>query len=286
MANVNSTAGLVSIVVPTRNSSQFLKRCLDSIAAQTYDAIELIVVDNESTDTTLEIAKQYTDRIFKCGPERSAQVNDGVRHASGEFVYKVDSDFVLDPHIVTSCVEEIGRGFDAVVVHNSPDATVSWIAKIRKFEVDMYKFDLTHSSARFVRRSVYLQLGGFDERMTAGEDYDFQNRLSKAGYSTGFVVPEAIHLGEPTSLWTHLVKYFWYGADFVTYAKRNRPASRRQLAFVRSAYIRNWRRFLQRPGMAAAFVAYATCKFAFGSAGFMLGSLRGARVVGADVKAS
>src|SRR5689334_8479224 len=141
----------VSVIVPTYNSSATLIACLDSIKNQSYSGdIELIVVDNNSTDETKAIAKKYTDQVFNKGPERSAQVNYGVEKAGGEYVYKVDSDFILDEDVITQCVEEVSRGFDAIVVHNSPDVRVSWIARIRKFEVDMYKYDLVHSSARFV----------------------------------------------------------------------------------------------------------------------------------------
>jgi len=68
----------------------------------------------------------------------------------------------------------------------------------------MYKYDIGNSSARFVRTTVFESLAGFDETITAGEDYDFQSRLNAAGYKTGFVEPEAQHLGEPTSFWEHI----------------------------------------------------------------------------------
>jgi GT2 family glycosyltransferase len=197
-------------------------------------------------------------------------VNYGVQHAAGEYVYKVDSDFVLDVAVVESCVAEIGKGFDAIVVHNSPAIDVGWIARIRKFEVDMYKYDVTHSSARFVKKSVYNNIGGFDEGITAGEDYDFQNRLNAGGFKTGFVVPEALHLGEPTSFWKHLRKYYFYGADFVVYANQNPNVSHRQLRLVRSAYLRNWRGFARHPIRGGAFLAYTLCKFAFGATGFLV----------------
>jgi glycosyltransferase involved in cell wall biosynthesis len=188
---------LVSVVVPTRNSSRFIDACLRSIQAQTYTPIEIVVVDNNSTDDTKKIAERYASKVLNRGPERSAQVNYGVENARGEYVYKVDSDFVLEPTVVSECVTRAKEGFDAVVVHNSPDVRIGWIARIRKFEVDMYKYDITHSSARFVRREVFREIDGFDSAITAGEDYDFQNKLNRAGYRTGFIEAEALHLGSP-----------------------------------------------------------------------------------------
>ncbi|MFM2415178.1 MAG: hypothetical protein RI911_871, partial [Candidatus Parcubacteria bacterium] len=188
---------LVTVIVPTKNSEKFLEKCLASVRSQTYKNIELIVVDNFSIDATKSIAEKNGAVFFQQGPERSAQVNYGVANAKGKFIYKIDSDFALDPTVVAESVSKINEGYDAIVVHNSPDVTVSWIAKIRKFEVDMYKYDITHSSARFVKKDVYEAIGGFNSKITAGEDYDFQNKLNRNGYKTGFIDAEALHLGEP-----------------------------------------------------------------------------------------
>jgi glycosyltransferase involved in cell wall biosynthesis len=265
---------LVSVIVPTLNSQNTLEQCLASIAAQTYDHVELIVVDNFSTDQTLTIAKRFTPKVFTEGPERSAQVNYGVAQATGEFVYKVDSDFILDPDVIQQCVDKAAEGFDAVVVHNSPDESVSWIAKVRKFEVDMYKYDITHSSARFVRKNVYQKIGGFDPAVTAGEDYDFQNKLNRAGFRTGFVDAEALHLGEPKKLWPHLKKYHVYGRDFVNYTSTNKQETSSQLGFVRSVYVRHWRRFVSHPLMAIAFIGYNLLKYFAGGTGYTIGLLQ------------
>jgi len=263
----------VSVIVPTLNSASVLEQCLKSIAEQTYKNIELIVVDNHSTDATQEIAKKYTPHVYTKGPERSAQVNYGVEKAHGEYVYKVDSDFILDKKVVEECVAKAGEGFEAVVVHNTPDTRVSYIAKIRKFEVDMYKGDLDHSSARFVKKSVYQKIGGFNSKITAGEDYDFQNKLNRAGVKTGFTRTEALHLGEPKHLWPHMKKYYDYGKDFVNYQQANQAESKTQLGFIRPVYKKNWRKFLRQPGWALCFILYNICKFAFGGAGYAAGKL-------------
>ena len=264
---------LVSVVVPTKNSAQTLEACLKSIQAQTYRNIELVIVDNFSTDATREIAKRYTDKVFEKGPERSAQVNFGVLQASGEYVYKVDSDFVLDAEVVAQCVKAAAEGVDAVVVHNSPDVRVSWIARIRKFEVDMYKYDLTYSSARFVKKNAYEAIGGFNPLITAGEGYDFQNKLNRHGYKTGFVEAEALHLGEPTHFGRHMKKYYDYGRDFVNFQKVNPSESKTQLSFFRGVYARHWKQFFLHPLLGIGFCLYSGCKFVSGGAGFVTGKL-------------
>lgn len=264
---------LVSIIVPTKNSASTLEACLQSLRAQTYANVEIIVVDNFSTDATQEIGRKYAQKVFSQGPERSAQVNYGVEQASGEFVYKVDSDFIVDLRVVEQCLVEIEKGMDAVVVHNSPDVRVSWIAKIRKFEVDMYKYDITHSSARFLKKGVYQAIGGFNSKITAGEDYDFQNKLNRAGYKTGFVEAEALHLGEPTHFWRHMKKYYDYGKDFVNYYSTNKRESGKQLTPFRNVYAKNWRVFLRHPLKAVCFAGYTLSKYSFALTGFIMSTL-------------
>ena len=263
----------VSIVVPCKNSERYLARCLSSIRNQTYSNTETIVVDNFSTDRTRDIAANLGARVLICGPERSAQVNAGVGAAKGEYVFRVDSDFDLDPNAVRECVGLCQQGFDAVVVHNPPDRSGSWLSQVRRFEVDMYKFDLTYSAARFFRRTVFLSIGGYNPAITAGEDYDLQNRLNERGYRTGFANCEAVHLGEPPNLIYALEKYFRYGQDLVNFAGANRGRAAVQLSVVRVPYIHHWRRFIRNPAMGMSFLAYHFLKFAAGGLGFLYGSV-------------
>ena len=88
---------LISIVVTTRNNHATLEACLSSIKQQTYPNVELVIIDNNSTDDTKDIAKRYTNKVFNRGPERSTQRNFGVQKARGEYVLIIDSDMELAP---------------------------------------------------------------------------------------------------------------------------------------------------------------------------------------------
>lgn len=257
----------VSVIVPTRNSAAHLEACLDSIRAQSYANIELIVVDNHSSDRTVEIAKRYGATVLCAGPERSAQVNLGVQAAHGAYVYRVDADFELDETVVQECVTLVNSGADAVVVHNSP-REIGWLSRIRKFEVDLYKYSLDHSAARFVSRPLYLRVGGYDADITAGEDYDLQNRLLRAGVQVAFCHAEATHLDEPTRLTPLLLKYYRYGQDFHHYVRRNPERRLVQLGFVRRDFLRHWRDFVRRPVAGFGLVVYHTAKYVAGALGY------------------
>ena len=264
---------IVSVVVPTRNSEEFLSRCLASIRAQTYPAIEVIVVDNHSTDNTRAIASKLADVLVTAGPERSAQCNFGASLASGRWVFRVDSDFELDRHVVTQCIASTRSGALAVIVHNSPDGSVGWLSRLRRFEVDMYKYDLTFSAARFLERDLFLRIGGYDIKLVAGEDYDLQNRLNRAGVPVAFVAAEALHLGEPRSIREALQKHYMYGQDFVHFRRANTGEARRQLSPLRMIYIRRWRSFVRHPIVGAGFLFYHISKFAAGGAGYLVARL-------------
>ncbi|MEI6228470.1 MAG: glycosyltransferase [Candidatus Saccharibacteria bacterium] len=266
---------IVSLIVPTKNSSNTLGRCLQSIKDQTYKNIEIILVDNFSNDETLKIAQKYTKKTYSKGPERSAQVNYGVSKATGKYVYKIDSDFILDKKVVEECVKLCESGCDAAVVHNSPDESISWVARIRRFEVDMYKYNLDHSSARFVRKDIYKKIGGFNASVTAGEDYDFQNKLNRIKAKIGFADAEALHLGEPRSFWKHLMKYYSYGKDFTNYGSvASSEEKSTQLGFFRSVYIKNWKKFIKHPIKGISFIFYHTLKYIFGGAGYIVAKIK------------
>lgn len=277
---------LVSIIVTTRNSAQYLRRCLASIKRQTYKRIEIIVVDNFSTDSTKAIAVAYADLVVQGGPERSAQMNRGAALARGSYLFRVDADFELERTVVEECVSLCRAGADAVVVHNTADASVGLLARIRKFEVDMYKYSLNHTAARFMDRELFRRVGGLRADVTAGEDYDLQNRLRSSGANIVWAKAEAVHLGEPVRLAPLLRKYFFYGVDFVHYRRYNRSESHTQLAFVRRDYISNWRSFVRHPVLGGLFVGYHIAKFAAGGLGYAAGSLLESRIVRSRLRRS
>src|SRR3954468_24622008 len=93
--------GLVSVIVPIYNVEPFLRDCLDSLRAQTYTDLEVIMVDDGSTDGCAAIAEEFvrTDPRFQLISQENSGLsvarNNGLTHATGEFVAFVDSDDVL-----------------------------------------------------------------------------------------------------------------------------------------------------------------------------------------------
>ena len=134
---------LVSVIIPTRNSAgKIFETCLTSIKKQTYNNIELIVVDNNSTDNTKEIALKYTKKVFNQGPERSSQRNYAIKIAKGEYILSVDSDQELPASLIRESIKEI-QGKDAVLIEDHGIGTTFW-SKAHAFEKAIHFNEVLH----------------------------------------------------------------------------------------------------------------------------------------------
>lgn len=171
---------LVSVIIPTRNSARTLDKCLTSVKNQTYKNIEIIVVDNNSTDDTVKIAKKYTDKVYTKGPERSAQRNFGVKKSKGSYVLIIDSDMYLTGNVVSSCVEKVKQGAKSIIIPEKSFGVGFW-AKVKAFERSFYVNNDLIEAPRFFEKKLFEKLGGFDEDITGFEDWDLGNRVRLSG---------------------------------------------------------------------------------------------------------
>ena len=90
----------ISVIISTKNEAKNIGRLLASLKKQTFLPHEIIVVDNQSSDETVKISKNYTPLVFDKGPERSAQRNFGIRKATGNYILYLDADMILSPEIL------------------------------------------------------------------------------------------------------------------------------------------------------------------------------------------
>jgi glycosyltransferase involved in cell wall biosynthesis len=260
---------LVSVIIPTKNSSNTLQKCLESIKNQDYRNIEIIIVDNYSTDATVEIAKRYTPLIYTFSPERSSQINYGVQKCSGTYIYRVDSDFVLENNVISEAVNESENGnYGAVLIHNTSDPSVSFWAKVRKFERDMYGSDDLNVAVRFIRRDVFLSVGGFDPRLIYGEDYDLHNRIVQK-HKIGRIGAKEMHLGEYKSIRDIAKINYYYGKTAGLFLKKNKARGYKQVSPFRKVYLKNYKKFLQHPALGTGFIVYQAVRYGSGALGLL-----------------
>lgn len=254
---------LVSVIIPTYNSSRTLRRCLESVFAQTYKIIETIVVDRNSADRSVAIAQRLECRVYVLNAsERCAQMNFGAKMSIGEFVYIVGSDFVLDPTIIEEAVEKCAvEGFDAVCVHNTSDPTISFWSKVRKLERDCYVDDELNVAARFVRKNAFDAIGGFDTNLVAVEDYDFHNRLIGQGFRVGRIKAKEVHIGEPKTLREIVEKYYYYGKTVGRFIRKQPKKATVQLSPIRLSFFRHRSQFAKNPVLAGGFFVYQVIRY-------------------------
>jgi len=269
---------LVSIIVPTKNSAETIEDCLESIRRQSYSNIEIIVVDNYSRDKTLDVTKKYDAKVYLKGPERSAQVNFGVSKASGKYVYRVDSDFVLEPSVVHEAVQSCEKfGYDAIVIHNTSDPTISFWAKVRKMERDSYRNDEINVAARFWKKEVFEAIGGFDVNLIAGDDYDLHNRLLKGGYKIGWIKAQETHIGEPRNMAEIFRKHYFYGQNLGRFIEKNQEKALRQLSPMRRSLVKSLSGSCQEPTIIMGFFVYQFIRYTAATLGMLSAKLNSQR---------
>lgn len=181
---------LVSVIIPTYNRADYIAEAVDSVLAQTYAPIEIIVVDDGSTDNTKEIIERYKDKVRYIWQENAwcgAARNRGLKAANGDFVAFLDSDDLWTSEKAVRDVEfldnhpEIGAVYSD---YDEIDAEGKFIKRIHKSKLRGWiTSELLHDSPIFtsslmVRKVFFEQVGGFREEPEISEDWELWVRLS------------------------------------------------------------------------------------------------------------
>ena len=170
---------LVSVIITTKNEEPNIENCLKSIKEQSYSNLEIIVVDNNSTDKTKELALKYTDKVYDKGPERSAQRNYGmIDKSSGEYVMYVDADMILAFDLVKNCVKTMETGNIAALWIPEIVLGKSFFSRCRRFERTFYNGTVI-DGARFFKKTKFVEVGGFDISMSGPEDWDIDKKIKR-----------------------------------------------------------------------------------------------------------
>lgn len=267
-ATMSEVSERVSVVVPTRNNERTIAACLASVRAQDYADVELIVVDNHSTDATQRIAQEYADRLEVAGPERSAQRNAGIEVASGPWVIWLDSDMILPPGAVSAAVATAHEtGAQGVAL---PERTVGqgfWTA-CRALERECYLDQPGLHNPRLLRRDYLQHDGGFDPAMSGPEDADLRLRMRQRGDQIA-LAPVIIDHDEGRltlgDIWT---KRYYYGLSIPALEDEHDGAVSGQGRALLRAYVDNRGRLLRHPVHAAGMVLMRAME----AAGYLAGA--------------
>jgi glycosyltransferase involved in cell wall biosynthesis len=191
----------VSIIIPTYNGERHIRQTIDAVLAQTYRDLEVIVVDDGSTDATRDIVRSYgapVRLIEQANARVSAARNRGIREASAPFVCFLDHDDYWYPDKLERQLREMARDESLGVVYSEfmwwrPDAagvfpdpqTMRRDAEGTDPERSGWIYHLllldcwVLTSTVMFRREVLQQCGGFDETLPFSEDWDLWLRVSR-----------------------------------------------------------------------------------------------------------
>lgn len=186
---------LVSIIIPCYNSEKWIGEAIDSALSQTYSPVEVIVIDDGSTDLSLEIVKSYGDLIkWETGVNKgqSAARNRGFQLSSGKYIQWLDADDYLLPDKLENQVCFLEKSDSDIVYgdwkyqHHLIDENIKFSNVIttgeRQNMLDalLEGFPLTIMIC-LTKREIIVQLDGYDENLRAGEDIDLWIRAAISG---------------------------------------------------------------------------------------------------------
>ena len=269
----------LTAVITTRNEAANIANCIHAFDAF-RDQVEIVVVDNQSTDDTKKIATDLGAIVLDKGPERSAQRNLGWQTATSDWVVVLDADMILPRETIDEIltIAEPGEDFrrktkdEATGLPSNVSSPLAyWIPEIRtgtgirvkarNFERSFY--DGTCIDAlRLFHKSVLSETGGYDENLIAGpEDWELDIRVLATGAKCAVLKNHLIHNEKQLTLKRMLEKKAYYTKSMAAYQAKwkGHPALRKQFGLgyrFFGVFVENgkWKKLLRHPIL--AFVMY------------------------------
>lgn len=180
---------LVSVIIPFYNSQDYLSQTVDWVLASSYSNIEIILVDDGSTDQSVEIAERYITHyahIFLYQQKNqgvSVARNLGISHASGTYIIPVDSDDMICEKYIDEAVKVLETNPNVKVVTSEGDffGNKTDRRKLPDFDINLLaRKNLLHVSSVY-RKSDWTRIGGYCPQLFGREDWDFWISMLKDG---------------------------------------------------------------------------------------------------------
>ena len=190
IGNYSMRHEFVSIIIPCYNHAMFIEETLRSALASTYSPIEIIIINDGSTDNSEEIAQKYSREfpnifyISQTNQGPAAARNNGIRSAKGKYILPLDADDRISNDYIEKAVTVLSNNLDVKLVYCEAEffgeRTGKWNLPSfsRKY---LARENLIFPTAMY-RKSDWEKTGGYDERMTWGwEDWEYWISLLKDG---------------------------------------------------------------------------------------------------------
>ena len=177
----------ISVVIPSYNSSDTIGDCIRSVFATGYPNLEIIVVDDHSTDNSPKIIRSFeevhTERLIfvaqetNSGPAKAR--NRGAREAKGEYLFFLDCDTQMIPDTLDRFVETISDADAVTGIYDWVPLNDGLVPRYKALlncyffsRKGLVKYEVFDSSRAGIKKSVFDQIGGFNETLTWGMDYE------------------------------------------------------------------------------------------------------------------
>ncbi len=180
----------VSVITTVYNQERYLKKAIESCLNQSYQDFELIIIDDGSTDNSLEIADSFKDNRIKLlvqdnQGQSKAQI-EAIKQATGHYIAWLDGDDKLDRECLRTCVEYLEDNPDTGMVYTD----FLEIDESDRLRIDSYRIKQEYSYElllvnfmvfhfRMVKKSIYDAIGGIREGYNGSEDHDLCLRISE-----------------------------------------------------------------------------------------------------------
>jgi len=185
---------LVSVIIPVHNGEKYIKESIDSCINQTYQYIEIIVVDDKSEDRTLEILKEYGEKITVLPVEKQNGlgnvINIGIRKSQGKYIARMDADDFMYPTRIQKQVEylesnpncvAIGGQIDIIDENSNITGHREYAIEDKDIKKNRFLFQPFAHPAVTLRKSTVEEIGLYPENMWKVEDVKFFLILSTKG---------------------------------------------------------------------------------------------------------
>ena len=187
---------LLSVIIPVHNGGKYIEKCLDALIASSYSPIEIVVVDDGSTDDTGLLSRQKGATVFRL-PKQSGPAsarNFGAQHADGEILLFIDSDVVVRRESISLIAAKLQRYPEIAAVFGSYDDEPAEVNFISQYRNMFHHFHHQHSDMEAftfwagcgaIKKSIFDEIGGFDQKRYTKpsiEDIELGYRIRKKGY--------------------------------------------------------------------------------------------------------
>jgi GT2 family glycosyltransferase len=191
---------LVSVMMPTYNNGRYIGQAIESIYAQNYKNIEVIVIDDGSTDNTKEIIKKYQDIKYFYIEHKGISLarNIALEKSKGEYIAFCDSDDYWLPEKLNTQMQYFKDHPDCEIVftkyENFFEDEKLKTNKRAMHEKMMEKFLKQYLPSSIIKKELFEKYGNFDENFSGVEDTEFLYRLLKKGVSISHIIPEVFYI--------------------------------------------------------------------------------------------